>query len=207
MRMKLNPWGVSALVLGVAAVAVPALAQAQAIEASQPQLLVSSQIAAQYPPAALAVRFSGTVTVAAHVARDGSVAEVEVLDSTHRNVGFEDAAIGAVQQWEFVPAAVDGTPVDSVAIYRINFEVPHGAGTGDYPVASSDFMIGGLVPPGMSSRETSRLIGGGFQPTEDRRGLRLVKPRLPPSCLGCIYDKRDLLPPQSRGFGNTPSAK
>ena len=43
---------------------------------------------------------------------DGTVSEVEVLESSSPNLGFEQAAMNAVEQWKFEPARVGADAVE-----------------------------------------------------------------------------------------------
>jgi len=103
-----------------------------------PQIILATQKAPEYPPAALAARFTGTVKVSAEVLPDGSVGKIEIVECTHKNVGFEEAAIEAVKKWRFEPALKDGSPTDYVAQFRLNFKSA-GPGSGFLPFVSSGF--------------------------------------------------------------------
>ena len=61
-----------------------------------------------YPPEALRQRLSGTVTLTASIAEDGTVHEVKVVegDST-----LAAAAVAAVRQWRYSPCLLNGKPV------------------------------------------------------------------------------------------------
>lgn len=186
--------------------ALPALA-GQVIE---PSLLPDSRVAPEYPPAAMAVQLEGVVVVAARVDADGLVQGVDVLECSHPSVGFEAAVTAAVEQWRFEPAQLDGEPVDSVVLYRVGFNVPGRSLGADRPVAWGEQLGAGLNMFGLSSREAARTLGTGHGnlPASDRsRRLKLLTPNLPPKCLGCMYDRRDILPQQHRGGGGTAYKK
>lgn len=93
-----------------------------------PEIILKTQKAPDYPRAALAARFSGTVMVEATVLRDGSVGSIEVVECTKPNLGFEQAAIDAVKQWRFEPASREGQALDYKMRFRLNFK---GSGPGD----------------------------------------------------------------------------
>jgi len=77
-----------------------------------PEIVLKSQKPPVFPPAAKAARFTGIVKVELQILTDGKVGEVKVLECTHPNVGFEEATVEAVKQWEFHPAMKDGEPVE-----------------------------------------------------------------------------------------------
>ena len=71
-----------------------------------------------YPAIAQAARISGTVTLEALIAEDGSVREVKVL----RSVSLLDAsAIDAVRQWRFTPTLLNGVPVQVIMSVTVTF--------------------------------------------------------------------------------------
>jgi TonB family protein len=88
-----------------------------------PQVIIRSQKAPDYPPAALAARFEGVVVMELHVRIDGTVGEAKVVDCSHPNIGFEEAAIAATKKWRFEPALKDGEPIAYPATFRVNFRV------------------------------------------------------------------------------------
>jgi len=104
---------------------VPAQTNEQASEVEStvvpPRIILKSQSAPTYPPAALAGRFEGEVTVEATVNAKGEVEGVRVLECTHTSLGFEDAAIDAVRTWKFHPALREGQPIDHPMKFRLSF--------------------------------------------------------------------------------------
>lgn len=103
-----------------------------------PHILIETQKAPEYPPAALAARFSGSVVVKAKIDTDGKVDDVEVVESTHPNVGFEEASIAAVKKWRFKPALKNGSAVDYVRTFKLNFgNVAGGSGVISNVVATA----------------------------------------------------------------------
>lgn len=109
----------------------------QAMTGRPPQIIPASQKAPPYPPAALAGRFTGSVKVSVKVLSDGTVGEVKVLECSHRNIGFEEAAVAAVKEWRFEPAlGGDGHPIEYTTSYRLNFR-NSGRGRGFNPFVSS----------------------------------------------------------------------
>jgi len=86
-----------------------------------PQIILGTQKAPIFPPAALAARFSGEVTVRVTVGVDGTVGDAEALEWNHPNVGFEKAAVDAVEEWRFEPAMKGSEPVEYTTSFRLNF--------------------------------------------------------------------------------------
>lgn len=75
-----------------------------------------------YPPALEKSRQGGDVRASFVVQLDGSVRDVEIVRSTHPLLSF--AAINAIRQWRFEPAAgEDGTPVLCRASIHIPFRM------------------------------------------------------------------------------------
>ena len=76
--------------------------------------------APKYPRVAQRRNLSGWVSVEFTVALDGSVRDVEVRDAEPEDV-FENAAIRAVQKWEFEPVLENGVAVERRAGVRMMF--------------------------------------------------------------------------------------
>jgi protein TonB len=69
-----------------------------------------SRVAPEFPSRARAQGLSGSVTLFFVVDVDGSVQDVYVVESQPEGV-FDQAAIDAVEQWEFDPGMHEGMPV------------------------------------------------------------------------------------------------
>lgn len=142
---------------------------AGADELVPPQIILSTQQPPIYPPAALAGRMGGTVTVRMIVLADGNVGTAEALDCDHPNLGFEDASIAAVKKWRFEPAMQDGEPVEFETTFRLNFRSGGKGGKRDvYVSAGAD---GGKV--------ISREDRPSSSPAGDRRDSSLPPPPPP----------------------------
>lgn len=74
-----------------------------------------------YPPAAFAQRLSGTVTITATIAEDGSVPEVKVLKGEPI---LAAAAVAAVRQWRYSPFLLNGKPIAVQKAITIIFKTP-----------------------------------------------------------------------------------
>jgi TonB family protein len=193
---KHSPW----LLLAVAVAATGA--GAVAAEYTDARLVPESRVTPEYPPAALAARFDGSVTVEAQVRADGTVGDVLVTESSHPGIGFEEAAADAVQRWQFEPARLAGDPVESYQLYRLHFR---SGVTGERsPYVSGQLLLSGLAPPALT-KETSPAAGEGrIGTSQDRQRKRgVLKPTWPPACEGCMYDRTKLLPPQVRVVGTS----
>ncbi len=70
---------------------------------------VVTKVNPKYPPEARSEGLQGTVIVLATIETNGTVSEIEVIESTRED--FEAAAIEAVRQWKFEPATLEGKPV------------------------------------------------------------------------------------------------
>jgi len=81
----------------------------------------TKDVTPQYPRAATAERVTGVVILDVLVDPDGSVAVVEVLRSVP---GLDNAAVAAVQQWEYTPTLLNGVPVPVIMTVTVNFQLP-----------------------------------------------------------------------------------
>ena len=71
-----------------------------------------------YPPDARAAGVKGLVILEATIGVDGRVADAKVLRSV---AGLDEAAVGAVRQWEFTPTLLNGVPTPIVMSVTVNF--------------------------------------------------------------------------------------
>ena len=76
-----------------------------------------------YPPVAQRMQFTGEVRLRVLVGIDGNVENVQILQVTHRGVGFEKAAEDAVRQWRYRPATKLGVKVRMWLRIRVPFEL------------------------------------------------------------------------------------
>jgi protein TonB len=90
----------------------PGLLRAGSHDVTNPVLIPDSKVAPDYPELARTVRIQGRVILEAVILRDGTVAEVSVLQCTKPDLGFEEAAIEAIRQWRYEPGRQNGVPVD-----------------------------------------------------------------------------------------------
>lgn len=78
----------------------------------------------EYPDEALRANIEGTVTVKVHVGKDGSVIEALLYEDSGTDVGFEEAALEAARNGEWLPSVNDsGQPVSAWVVYPIAFKI------------------------------------------------------------------------------------
>ena len=76
-------------------------------------------VAPLYPAIARSARIDGTVQLEATVGPDGKVVDTRVLQSVPM---LDQAAIDAVQQWQYEPATQNGKPVPVVMKVNVKFQ-------------------------------------------------------------------------------------
>lgn len=74
------------------------------------RLTLIRRVQPEYPAGARSLRVDARVTVQLVVSADGSVADASVLGSTRIGLGFEAAALEAVQQWRYEPRDSGAAP-------------------------------------------------------------------------------------------------
>jgi protein TonB len=92
-------------------------------DVTNPVLIPESKVEPEYPELARVARLEGNVILQAIILKDGSVGDVEVLRTNRPNMGFEDAAISAVQQWRYKPALQNGKPVEVYFTVFVDFKL------------------------------------------------------------------------------------
>jgi protein TonB len=81
-----------------------------------------SQVSPEYPARARSKNIEGYVELSVRVSADGSVAAAQVLNAEPAGV-FDDAALTAIEDWEFDPATYEGVPVDVRVQLKLNFKL------------------------------------------------------------------------------------
>jgi TonB family protein len=89
---------------------------------TNPELILSSQVQPHYPEKARKAKISGKVVLQVVIHKDGTVGNIEVLQSPGAKLGFEEAAIAAVRQWKYKPGLQNGKPVDVYFTVPVVFE-------------------------------------------------------------------------------------
>ena len=90
-------------------------------DVTAPVLLEETKIRPEYPELPRAAQIEGNVILRAIIHVDGSVGEIEILRCNRPNMGFEDAAIQAVQQWRYEPATQRGRAVEVYFTVVVDF--------------------------------------------------------------------------------------
>lgn len=84
--------------------------------------VIIKRVKPNYPRKAAKVRITGYVIVQAILKADGTVGDVKVLRQLGKGkFGFEEEAIKAMRQWEFIPGKFRGKPHDIMLSLRIDF--------------------------------------------------------------------------------------
>jgi len=92
-------------------------------DVTNPVLIPESKIDPEYPELARVARLEGNVILQAIIHSDGSVGDVQVLRTNRPNMGFEEAAISAVQNWRYKPALQNGRPVEVYFTVFVEFKL------------------------------------------------------------------------------------
>ncbi len=80
------------------------------------------KIAPQYPHDGLKKKVEGYVILEAVLKRDGTVGDINVLRGLEQGkYGFEQEALAAVRQWQFLPAERDNVTIDVRMTLKIDF--------------------------------------------------------------------------------------
>ena len=77
----------------------------------------------RYPTQARQRRIMGAVILAAIIKKDGSVGSILVLRAPASGLGFEAAALEALQRWRYEPATRNGEPVEVSLTIVIEFDL------------------------------------------------------------------------------------
>lgn len=81
----------------------------------------------EYPKAAARMKLQGYVVLEAVLRRDGSIDEIKVLRSLGGGkFGFEEEAINALKNWEFLPGKVRDRPADVRMTLKVDFILKKG---------------------------------------------------------------------------------
>jgi protein TonB len=116
-----------------------------------------------YPAIARSARVSGIVIVEATIDQNGHVAGARVIRSVPL---LDDAALGAVRQWEFTPTLLGGVPTPIVMTVTVNFTLA--------PEQTTAAASGTPAPP-LDGRTPIR-VGGNIAAPRKIRDMRPVYP-------------------------------
>ncbi len=84
---------------------------------------VIKRVEPRYPPLALNMGLSGTVTVNTLISETGDVIRTEIIQGIKGGYGFERAAEAAIRQWKFTPARKNNVKVKVWKPIDINFKL------------------------------------------------------------------------------------
>jgi protein TonB len=79
---------------------------------TNPELIPSSKTQPKYPEIARKAKIQGKVILQAIVRKDGTVGDIQVLQSPGAKFGFDEMAMAAVKTWRYKPGLQNGKPVD-----------------------------------------------------------------------------------------------
>jgi len=83
--------------------------------------IVLHRVTPPYPRAAMLIHLNGFVIVECIIDRTGVVRDAKVIKSSSGL--FEQAALDAVQQWQFAPGSLHGKPVDTIFDLTVTFQI------------------------------------------------------------------------------------
>ena len=98
----------------------PAAAQRVRVSQGVSEGLLIRKIAPVYPPVAKANRIQGTVVLRAVIGKDGRIADLRPISGPQELI---QAAMGAVQQWQYKPYMLQEKPVEVDTQITINFQL------------------------------------------------------------------------------------
>ncbi|UCC14334.1 MAG: energy transducer TonB [Gammaproteobacteria bacterium] len=102
--------------------------------------VTTKRVEPDYPLKALERRKEGMVAIAFIIETDGSVADVEVVDSVAATY-FQRSSLTAIRQWTFRPKLRDGKPIASAACHEFIFHADEYARSGKLSRAREDANI------------------------------------------------------------------
>ena len=78
------------------------------------------QVQPVYPPLAKSARIQGTVQLSAVIGKDGNIQELAVIEGHPMLI---QAAMAAVQQWQYKPTMLNGQPVEVATQINVVFSL------------------------------------------------------------------------------------
>ena len=76
----------------------------------------------EYPEEALRSRIEGTVKIHLNIAANGSVSSMKLLSGSPK---LAPAAMEAAKYWQYLPALLNGQPVETGQDIEIDFRLPY----------------------------------------------------------------------------------
>jgi len=80
-------------------------------------------VSTHYPVCAEGREVPGVVDFTLTIEPDGSVADLQVIQEVPAGFGFAKSGLDALPGWKFEPKLVDGKPVASKAVIRLNWKM------------------------------------------------------------------------------------
>lgn len=90
-------------------------------DVSLPVLIEATRVQPEYPELARQAKVQGKVILQAVIFKDGSVGDIQVLQTPGEKLGFDEASVSAVIQWRYKPALQSGKPVDVIFTIVVEF--------------------------------------------------------------------------------------
>jgi protein TonB len=90
-------------------------------DVSNPVPIMSTQIQPTYPDLARQAKVQGRVILQAVIFKDGTVGDIQVLQTPGEKLGFAESAVDAVSHWRYQPALQNGRPVDVIFTIVVDF--------------------------------------------------------------------------------------
>jgi protein TonB len=90
-------------------------------DVTNPVLIESTKVQPEYPELARVARLEGNVILQAIIHADGTVGDLQILRCNRPGMGFEDAAVQAVRQWQYHPAKQGDRPVEVYFTVYVEF--------------------------------------------------------------------------------------
>ena len=83
--------------------------------------VVIKRVSPPYPPLAVRAHMNGFVIVECIIDRTGAIRDAKVVKSS--SMMFDQAALDAVQQWQFAPGTLHGQAVDTIFDLTVTFTI------------------------------------------------------------------------------------
>ena len=90
-----------------------------------------------YTPEAMRARIQGAVRLRGIVELDGTISNIEVVQSLDPTYGLDNAAVAALRQWRFQPGTLNGQPVRVLVTIDMRFALRTDVPTQSWPTGSS----------------------------------------------------------------------
>jgi TonB family protein len=157
--------------------AAPALADEDApLVQARPKLTppkLEKRVEAVYPPEALRLGLSATVTLELELDEKGAVTSVTISEKAGHS--FDEAAVAAVKQFHFTPTLSDGTPIPSRVTYAYKFTLSEKRVVNDVVRFKGGVFLRGTRAPVAGGKVNAVGAAGIFTAEIDERGRFEIK--------------------------------